>query len=99
MHLSGLGSLAVSTLLVVLLAGAERMGNVELVQKSAREVPHQPCKHKILIFWSITMINSEPSPTLLFIIKFPLKSAAACFTMESPNPVPFTKFDLDLSTL
>ena len=31
MHLSGLGSLAVSTLLVVLSAGVERMGNVELV--------------------------------------------------------------------
>lgn len=44
MHLLGQGSPAVSTLLVVSPAGAERMGNVELVQKSAREVPHQPCK-------------------------------------------------------
>ena len=44
MHLSGLGFPAVSTLLVVSPAGAERMGNVELVQESAREVPHQPCK-------------------------------------------------------
>ena len=44
MHLLGLGSPAVSTSLVVSPAGAERMGNVELVQESAREVPHQPCK-------------------------------------------------------